>query len=140
MRKKIQIPAKKTMGKGAVICCLVSKLHPSYLFNSKFKTLDKHKRLENPTVGHQEEIETGKKKKKLMIVLRHKDYKDEDGEYQVIYAALRFCQISQEGDPDLFFEEQTINRSIVRRCTRRNAISRGGYEDCGFNTICCSFT
>jgi Transposase IS4 len=93
--------AKMTMGKGAVVSVLSSRLHPSKLIRDRWPNPEKSHRVENLVVLRQE-LKKINREDQLALILTHEAFKD-GGEYIELYASHRWCVLQCEGDPDFFF-------------------------------------
>lgn len=94
-------PTKMTMGKGAVVSVLSSRLHPSQHVRTMWLNPEKNHRVENLVVLRQE-LKKINRRDQMTFVMKHEAFKV-DGEYIELYASKRFCIIKSEGDPDFFF-------------------------------------
>jgi len=92
---------KMTMGKGAVVSVLSSRLHPSLLIRDRWPNPQKNHRVENLVIIRQE-VKKVNRRDAMTLVMTHEDFKV-DGEYTELHAIKRFCIIKSEGDPDFFF-------------------------------------
>jgi hypothetical protein len=92
---------KMTMGKGAVVSVLSSRLHPSNLIRTMWINPEKNHRVEDLVVRRQE-VKKVNRRDQMTLVMTHEAFQH-DGEYIELYAAKRFCIIKKEGDPDFFF-------------------------------------
>jgi hypothetical protein len=92
---------KMTMGKGAVVSVLSSRLHPSLLIRDRWPNPEKNLRVENLVIIRQE-VKKVNRRDAMTLVMTHEDFKV-DGEYTELHAIKRFCIIKSEGDPYFSF-------------------------------------
>ena len=45
----------------------------------------------------------------LVMVLKHKDFKTNDGEPKEIYTVTRWCKVEEEGPSNLFFDTHNVD-------------------------------
>jgi hypothetical protein len=104
-------PAKMTMGKGAIVSVLSSRLHPSAHIRNKWPNAEKNHRLENLVVLRQE-MKKINRRDIMCIIMKHEDFQD-DGENIELYASQHYCVLKSEGDPDYFFTSAPAARNVV---------------------------
>lgn len=95
--------AKKRMGKDAKVSVLSKYLHPSRLITQLLPNVETNHRLENCVVIRLE-VKKIRKKDQLAIVLKHDDFKTNDGAFEELHTVSRWCNITEEGPSDLFFD------------------------------------
>ena len=49
------------------------------------------------------------RRNQLVIVLKHKNFKTNDGEPGEIYSVTRWCKVEEEGPSNLFFDTDNVN-------------------------------
>ena len=84
------------LGKGTIIQPLLRFIHPSAAIRTVFSNEIKGQRLEGCVVKRQE-VKLIKGAARLCVVFTYDDFDDVD-----LYAAKRYCQVTNEGDPDYF--------------------------------------
>ena len=84
------------LGKGATIQPLLRLIHPSATIRAAFSNDIKGQRLEGCVLKRQE-VKLIKGEGRLCVVFTHDDFDDVD-----LYAAKRYCKVTNEGDPDYF--------------------------------------
>lgn len=91
-----------SMGKGAEVTCLTKYLHPSEHIRNKHPNLQSGHRTEGCIVLRQE-IKKVNRRDQLCIVVRHDDYKTDDGGSMELHAVKQWFRITKEGPAADFF-------------------------------------
>ena len=91
------------MGKDAKVSVLTKYLHPSRLITQVLPNVETNHRLENCVVIRLE-VKKIRKKDQLAIVLKHDDFKTNDGAFEELHTVSRWCNITEEGPSDLIFD------------------------------------
>ena len=103
-------PPKMTMGKGAVVSVLSSKLHPSEHIRRMFPNMEKNHRVENLVVL-QQKVKKINRRDQLALVMTHNDFKL-DGKFIELHASRKFCVLKKEGDKDYFFDDVPVGQNL----------------------------
>ena len=98
----------KRLGKDAKVSVMTKYLHPSRLINEVLQNYESNHRLNNCIVVRMEEKKVNRCNQ-LVMVLKHKDFKTNDGEPEEIYAVTRWCKVEEEGPSDLFFDTDNLD-------------------------------
>lgn len=91
------------MGRGAEVTCLTKYLHPSEHIRNKHPNLQSGHRTEGCIVLRQDTKKVNRRDQ-LCIVVRHDDYKADDGGDIELYGVKQWFRITKEGPADYFFE------------------------------------
>jgi hypothetical protein len=91
------------MGRGAEVSCLTKYLHPSEHIRNKHPNLQSGHRTEGCIVLRQETKKVNRREQ-LCIIVRHDDYKADDGGDIELYSVKQWFRITKEGPADCFFE------------------------------------
>ena len=97
-------PKKKSLGKGAVVLVLLSKLHPSEHIRNKFPDAGSTQRLQGLKVVRQEKKNICKTDQ-LAVIFLHDSFKTNDG---AILYALSFVNLDRPAYKDPFFCVQEL--------------------------------
>ena len=97
-------PQLRRLGVGAKCSCLSRFVHPSQHIRDIYP---------NPVSGHHlegcltipQEVKKVSRRDQLCIIVHHDDFKTADGEFIKLHAVKRYFKVTEEGDPDLFFDD-----------------------------------
>jgi hypothetical protein len=103
-------PKKMTMGKGAVVSVLSSKLHPSEHIRTMWPIPEKNPSLENLVVLRQE-MKKINKRDTMTKIMKHEAFQV-NGENIELYVSQRFGVLKSEGDPDFFFTMAPVGENF----------------------------
>ena len=98
----------KRLGKDAKVSVMTKYLYPSRTINEVLQNYESNHRLNNCIVVRMEEKKVNRRNQ-LVMVLKHKDFKTNDGEPEEIYAVTRWCKVEEEGPSDLFFDTDNLD-------------------------------
>ena len=99
---------KKRMGKDAKVSVLTKYLHPSRLINQVLPNAESNLRLQNCIIVRLE-VKKIRRLDQLAVVLKHDDFKTNDGAFEEIYTVSRWCSVTEEGPSDFFFSNDELN-------------------------------
>ena len=102
--KKMMALQLRRLGVRAKCSCLSHFVHPSQHIRDKYP---------NPVSGHRlegcltirQEVKKVSRRDQLCIIVHHDDFKMADGEFIELHAVKQYFKVTEEGDPDLFFDD-----------------------------------
>ena len=92
------------LGVRAKCSCLSCFVHPPQHIRDKYPNPVSGHRLEGCLTIHQE-VKKVSRRDQLCIIIHHDDFKMADGEFIELHAVKRYFKVTEEGDPDLFFND-----------------------------------
>ena len=60
----------------------------------------------------QQEVKEVSRKDLLVLIFKHKDFKDSNGNFIELHAVKRYWKVHQLGDPDFFFDHVAMDQEI----------------------------
>ena len=101
--KKYEVAPRscKRLGKNAKVSIMTKYLHPSRLINEVLQNYESNHRLNNCMKVNRHN--------QLVMVLKHEDFKTNDGEPKKIYAVTRWYKVVEEGPSNLFFDTDNVD-------------------------------
>jgi len=102
---------KKQLGKGARVSVLFRYLHPAEYLQNKVQNARGDMRIDDFVVDRLEQRVISHKQQ-LAVVLHHANFKDDNEQFVDIFVCQRWCRITAEGDPDLFFNNNNEEADV----------------------------
>ena len=87
---------------------MTNYLHPSRPINEVVQNYESNHRLNNCIVVRMEDKKVNPCNQ-LVIVLKDKDFKTNDGAPEEIYSVTRWCKVQEEGPSTLFFDTDNVD-------------------------------
>lgn len=96
---------KKRLGKDAKVSIIVRYLHPSRLISTTMPNVASNQRIEDCIVIRMA-VKKVNRRDQLVIVMKHDNFKTNDGAPEEIYSVSRWCKVQEEGPSEYYFDNE----------------------------------